>query len=60
MPGRWHELIADRRGQLSGDLKHPLRFILRPAFPDAVKKDDGGVNWDKVTEVVVEEIVDTH
>lgn len=60
MPGRWHELAADRRGQLSGDLKHPLRFILEPAHQDVTKKDDSGVNWDKVTEVVVVEIVDTH
>lgn len=60
LPGRWHELTADRSGQLSGDLKHPLRFILEPVDAESARKDVGGIDWDKVTEVVVVEIVDTH
>lgn len=60
LPGRWHPLTSNRSGQLSGDLKHPQRLILEPVDPSSVKKEDGGVNWDKVTEVVVVAIVDTH
>jgi proteic killer suppression protein len=59
-PGRCHELIADRAGQLSLDLKHPLRLIVRPdPFPGPTLPDDG-LDWSRVDAVVVLEIVDTH
>ena len=60
LPGRWHPLAADRAGQMSGDLKHPERLIIEPLEPDDVRTDDGGIDWAKVTAVVVVAIANTH
>lgn len=60
LPGRWHPLRADRRGQMSGDLDHPRRLIVEPADPDRVRRSEGSIDWKLVTGVVVVEIADTH
>jgi len=59
-PARCHELKGDRKGQLSVDLTHPYRLVLRPDHDPAPGKSDGGLDWTKVTRVLVLEIVDTH
>lgn len=51
LPGRCHELKADRQGQLSIDLDGPYRLIFRPAHDPAPRKADGGLDWTKVTAV---------
>lgn len=59
MPGRCHELHGDRAGQLSLDLDHPYRLLLRPAGnPDP--GPGGGLDWSAVRTVVVIGIEDTH
>lgn len=61
LPGpRCHELEADRDGQLSLDLVHPRRLIIEPAHNPVPTKADGGLDWTKVTAVMVVEIADTH
>lgn len=60
LPGRCHELEADRAGQLSLDLEHPYRLILEPAANPAPLKPDGGLDWNAVTAVRVLEVTDTH
>lgn len=61
LPGpRLHELRADRNGQLSLDLVHPRRLIIEPDHVPHPTKPDGGLDWTKVTSVVVVEITDTH
>jgi plasmid maintenance system killer protein len=60
LPGRCHELKADRNGQLSLDLDGPYRLIFRPDHDPIPVKDDGGLDWSQVTTVVVLEVVDTH
>lgn len=60
LPGRWHPLRANRTGQMSGDLDHPMRLIIQPADLDKVQRSDGSVDWGLVAEVVVVEITDTH
>lgn len=57
---RAHELTGDRSGQISLDLSHPHRLIVTPLDPGDARRPDGGLDWSKVTAVVVEEIVDTH
>ena len=60
LPGRCHELKADREGQLSIDLDGPYRLIFTPAHNPLPKKQDGGIDWSKITAITILEIVDTH
>ena len=59
-PGRCHELTADRAGQLSLDLEHPLRLIFRPEPFPGPQLASGGLDWAQVESVVVIEFADTH
>lgn len=60
VPGRCHELKGDRAGQLSLDLDHPYRLIFEPANAPVPTKEDGGLDWTKVTAVIIIGVVDTH
>ncbi|MBG1271164.1 killer suppression protein [Nostoc sp. WHI] len=59
LPGRCHELLYDRVGQLSLDLDHPYRLIFEPTEP-VPTKPDGGLDWTKVTAVRIIGVEDTH
>lgn len=59
LPGRCHELVGDRAGELSLDLDHPYRLLFRPA-DDVLPRPGGGLDWSAVRAVVVLGIVDTH
>jgi plasmid maintenance system killer protein len=58
-PGRCHELIGDRAGQLSLDLDHPYRLLFRPAG-NLEPGPGGGLDWSVVRAVVVIGVEDTH
>jgi toxin HigB-1 len=61
LPGaRCHELTQDRKGQLAVDLVHPRRLVFQPAHDPVPTKSDGGLDWSKITEVVILEVVDYH
>ncbi|MCY2989706.1 MAG: killer suppression protein [Planctomycetota bacterium] len=61
LPGpRCHELAQDRKGQLAVELVHPQRLIFEPASDPVPTKADGGLDWPRVTAVVIVEIVDYH
>lgn len=60
LPGRCHELSGDRTGQLSLDLDHPHRLIFEPANDPIPCKEDGGLDWTKVTAVRIIGVDDTH
>ena len=59
-PPRCHELSGDRKGQFSVDLDHTYRLIFIPADDALPIKDDGGIDWGRVTAVEILEIADTH
>ena len=59
-PARCHPLSGNRDGQLSVDLKHPYRLLFIPANDPIPVTQDGGLNWAKVTEIEIVEIIDTH
>lgn len=60
LPGRCHELVGNRAGQLSLDLVHPQRLIFTAQNKAAALKDDGGLDWSKVTAVLISGVEDTH
>jgi len=57
---RVHELKRDRAGQISIDVRHPYRLLVKPDYDHPPRKSDGGLDWALVSKVVVLEIVDTH
>lgn len=57
---RLHELRGDRDGQLSLDLDHPYRLIIQPACNPIPTKPDGGLDWARVTAILIVEVADTH
>jgi len=59
-PVRCHELTGDLEGLLSLDLDGPYRLYFRPAHDPPPSKPDGGLDWSKVTEVVIESVYDPH
>ena len=55
-----HELRGDRKGELSCNLDHPYRLIYVPAHDPVPRKPDNGLDWDAVTAVKIQEIVNYH
>jgi proteic killer suppression protein len=57
---RAHELKGNRAGQISLDIKHPYRLLIEPYHEEIPRKQDGGLDWQKITKVKVLEVEDTH
>lgn len=59
-PLRCHELTGDRAGQLSIDLDHPYRLVFVPDHDPRPDRTEGGLDWTRVTRILLLEIADTH
>jgi len=60
-PGRCHELVGNRKGQLALDLDQPFRLIFEPADDPIPTREDGGLEWTEVRVIRILEIgVDYH
>ena len=59
-PVRCHELKGDRDGQISVDLDHPYRLLSTVANDPIPLKNDGGLDWSKVTAIKITGVEDTH
>jgi len=57
---RVHELKANRDEQISLDVKHPYRLLMRPNHNDTPRKPDGGLDWELITKVIITEVTNTH
>lgn len=57
---RAHELSGNRRGQVSLDVKHPYRLLIIPDHEETPRKEDGGLDWQKITKVRVLGVEDIH
>ena len=55
-----HELSQDRKGQIAVTLVHPRRLVFEPADEPLPSKQDGGLDWGRVTRIRIIEIVDYH
>lgn len=60
LPGRIHELTADRAGQLAIELIRGRRLIIAPTDGWPTSKATGAHVWSEVEAVTVIEIVDYH
>lgn len=60
LPGRCHELGEDRAGQVALDLTGNMRLVFEPANDPIPARDDGGLDWGRVTEVRIREVTDYH
>lgn len=59
-PPRLHELTGQRKGQYSVDLQHPYRLLFVPANEPLPLMDDGGLDKEKIDEIQIIDIEDTH
>lgn len=60
LPGRFHELKGNRKGQWSCELDQPYRLIFTPHENPIPMNADGQYVWLEITGVEVIEIVDYH
>lgn len=60
MPGHCHELKADRKGQLALNLVRLKRLVFSPDHKPTPTKPDGGLDWSKVSKIIILEVVDYH
>jgi plasmid maintenance system killer protein len=57
---RCHELTGNRKGKLAVDISGNYRMIFEPNHHPIPNKDDGGLNWEEVTKIQINEIEDYH
>lgn len=60
LPGRCHELTADRSGHFAVDVHKGYRLVFRPTAVPPPRKKDGGIDWAEIDSITVTEIVDYH
>ena len=58
--GRPHPLVGDRAGQFALDLHGGVRLVFEPAHEEVPLKDDGGIDWNKITSIRVVFVGDYH
>ena len=59
-PDRRHQLRGDRDEYYAVDLVHPYRLVFKPNHEPLPRKQDGGIDTERVTAVTIIEIVDYH
>lgn len=59
-PDRCHQLTEDRDEQFAVDLVHPQRLIFEVDQDPIPRNEDGGINKENVTAIVIIEVIDYH
>lgn len=59
-PARCHELTGSDSGTFSVDLEHPYRLLFIPADDPLPLRADGGIDRERVKEIEIVDIRDTH
>lgn len=59
-PERRHQLTQDRDETFAVDLIQPYRLIFEPNHEPIPRKDDGGIDLDRVTSITILEVIDYH
>ena len=60
LPGHYHELIGDRKGQWACDLDHPFRLVFEPHEKPIPTDINGKFIWLKIKGVEITEITNYH
>jgi len=60
LPGHFHELVGDRKGQWACDLDQPNRLIFTPHEEPIPRNKDGQYIWIEIRGVEILEIQDYH
>ncbi len=60
LPGRYHELINDRKGQWACDLDHPYRLIFTPQEKPIPTNENGQYKWFEIVGVEIIKVEDYH
>lgn len=60
LPGHYHELTSNRKGQWACDLDHPYRLIFEPHESPIPTNDSGQYLWIKIKGVKIIKIEDYH
>ena len=60
VPGRFHELKENKKGQWACDLDHPYRLIFTPQENPIPKDKDGKYIWVEILGVEIVKIEDYH
>lgn len=59
-PERAHRLRGDRNNQYAVDLIHPYRLVFELDHAPLPRAEDGGINAEQVTAIVIVEVTDYH
>lgn len=59
-PDRCHQLTGNRKWQFSVDIKHPFRLIFKPDHDPIPRKDDGGLDLNRITAITILGVEDYH
>ena len=60
LPGNYHELTSDRKGQWACDLGQPYRLIFRPCEEPIPTDENGKYKWIEITGIEILEITNYH
>lgn len=60
LPGNYHELVGNRKGQWACDLDQPYRLVFEPHENPVPTDDHGKYIWLEIKGVEVLEIIDYH
>jgi toxin HigB-1 len=60
LPGNYHELTQNRKGQWACDLDQPYRLIFKPHENPIPISDNGQYLWQEIKGVEIIEIIDYH
>lgn len=60
LPGNYHELLANRKGQWACDLDQPYRLIFQPLENPIPTDENGRYIWIKIIGVEIVEIINYH
>ncbi len=60
LPGNYHELTENRKGQWACDLDQPYRLVFTPIERPIPANDNGQYVWIEITSVEIVEIINYH